>query len=52
MDGGATRKRRVTPPMEKPMSCVDITRSHASDVVHMSTNDEEEEGKKHATEAE
>lgn len=30
MDGGATRKRRATPPIENPMSCVDMTSSHPS----------------------
>ena len=30
MDGGWTKKRRKTPPIEKPMSWVDITTSHWS----------------------
>ena len=28
MEGGDTKKRRQMPPMEKPMSCVDMTMSH------------------------
>jgi hypothetical protein len=28
IEGGDTRKRLATPPIEKPMSWVDITRSH------------------------
>lgn len=30
MDGGATRNRRATPPIENPMSWVDITTNHWS----------------------
>ena len=30
MDGGATRNRLATPPTERPMSCVEMTRSHWS----------------------
>ncbi len=30
IDGGATRNRRVMPPIEKPISCVDMTSSHWS----------------------
>lgn len=38
IDGGDTRKRRAMPPIEKPMSCVDITRNHWS---RMALGDEE-----------
>ena len=51
MDGGATRKRRVTPPMEKPMSCVDMTRSQASDCGRRKHKRPRSGGKIHATEA-
>ena len=30
IDGGATRKRLQIPPIEKPISCVDMTNSHWS----------------------
>ena len=30
MDGGATRNRLATPPTERPMSWVEMTRSHWS----------------------
>lgn len=30
IEGGDTRKRRAIPPMEKPISCVDITTNHWS----------------------
>lgn len=30
MDGGETKKRLATPPIEKPISCVDITTIHWS----------------------
>jgi len=30
MDGGCTKKRRQIPPIEKPISCVDITSIHWS----------------------
>jgi len=30
MEGGWTKKRRATPPTEKPISCVDMTSSHWS----------------------
>ena len=41
MEGGATRNRRAMPPIEKPMSCVDITSIQLS-VVHQFSHSKEE----------
>lgn len=46
MDGGDTRKRCVSPPYEKPMSCVDITKNHWSETVmdHQEMNENSMKG--------
>jgi hypothetical protein len=41
MEGGATRNRRAMPPIEKPMSCVDIT-SIQSSIYHQYSNSRNE----------
>lgn len=41
MEGGATRNRRAMPPIEKPMSCVDITSIQLSDTHQCSHSREE-----------
>jgi len=48
MEGGATRNRRVMPPIEKPMSCVDITSNQLS-VAHQRSHSREELASKRLT---